>query len=130
MVISSQQKAGVKLCPPQEPMGNLVILSSDFENCAKLLKETTTHLFNPLPLNIWRLMCLLELLSGWQQILRMVFPPNIAFQLIEKHSTSKGCCENTFQTVNRGWRRCLIKSVLRLQEGKANLSLPELTRFK
>ena len=71
-----------------------------------------------------------EQLLGWQQTLRMVFPLNSALQLIEKHSTSKGCGENTFQTINRGWRSCLIKSVLRLQEGKASLSLPELTRFK
>lgn len=66
--------------PPQPlplPPAAAQNLSSDFQNWAQLPKEITTHLSDPLQLNIQRRMCLLELLSGWQQTLRMVFPFNL-----------------------------------------------------
>lgn len=45
--------------------------------------------------------------------------PASASLFIERQGTSKGLREDTLQTINWGWRRCLIKSVLRSQEGKA-----------
>lgn len=45
--------------------------------------------------------------------------PAAASPFIERQGTSKGLREDTLQTINWGWRRCLIKSVLRSQEGKA-----------